>query len=164
MVLNPFRMNDWAITTTLTAVAVMQAAVLAFVALDAAGVPAPVLQPLFVVAYLLFIPGMLALRSLRLHRLGDARMLLYSVGLSIAILMFTGLFMNTVYPFFGIERPFSVAEAKAAREAFLTRSTNFVVPIVRIDEAQVGEGRPGPLAQRMRALYAGHAETTGKSS
>ena len=55
------------------------------------------------------------------------------------------------------ERPFSVAEAKDAREAFLTSTTNFVVPIVRIDDAKVGEGRPGPLAQRLRALYAAHA-------
>ncbi|MGZ4901403.1 MAG: DUF2206 domain-containing protein [Halobacteriota archaeon] len=108
MIHNPLRMNDWAITTTLAAVAVLQAVVWAFAALDATGVRVPVLQPLFVLVYLLFIPGMLVLRSLRLHLLGDARTLLYSVGLSIAILMFTGLFMNTVYPLVGIERPFSV--------------------------------------------------------
>jgi D-alanine transaminase len=55
-----------------------------------------------------------------------------------------------------IERPFSVAEAKDAREAFLTSTTNFVVPIVRIDGATVGEGKPGKLALRLRALYAAH--------
>src|SRR5487761_22284 len=52
-----------------------------------------------------------------------------------------------------VERPFSVAEAKAAREAFLTSTTNFVVPIVRIDDATVGEGRPGEFVGRLRALY-----------
>jgi len=52
-----------------------------------------------------------------------------------------------------VERPFSVAEAKAAREAFLTSTTNFVVPIVRIDEATVGEGKPGEFVRRLRALY-----------
>jgi D-alanine transaminase len=52
-----------------------------------------------------------------------------------------------------VERPFSVAEAKAAREAFLTSTTNFVVPIVQIDEATVGEGRPGDFVRRLRALY-----------
>jgi len=51
------------------------------------------------------------------------------------------------------ERPFSVTEAKAAREAFLTSTTNFVVPIVRIDDATVGEGRPGEFVRRLRALY-----------
>ena len=52
-----------------------------------------------------------------------------------------------------VERPFSVSEAKAAREAFLTSTTNFVVPIVRIDDATVGEGRPGEFVRRLRALY-----------
>lgn len=56
-----------------------------------------------------------------------------------------------------VERPFSVAEAKAAREAFLTSTTNFVVPIVQIDDAPVGEGRPGDVARRLRALYADFA-------
>ncbi|MGH7012920.1 MAG: D-amino-acid transaminase [Stellaceae bacterium] len=51
------------------------------------------------------------------------------------------------------ERPFSVAEAKAAREAFLSSTTNFIVPIVRIDDATVGEGRPGEFVRRLRALY-----------
>ena len=57
------------------------------------------------------------------------------------------------------ERPFSVSEAKAAREAFLTSTTNFVVPIVRIDEATVGEGRPGEFVRRLRALYTDFALT-----
>lgn len=52
-----------------------------------------------------------------------------------------------------IERSFSVAEAKAAREAFLTSTTNFIVPVVRIDDVNLGEGRPGKLAGRLRALY-----------
>src|SRR2546422_27985 len=34
-----------------------------------------------------------------------------------------------------VERPFSLGEAKAAREAFLTSTTSLVLPIVRIDEA-----------------------------
>ncbi|HKR19341.1 MAG TPA: D-amino-acid transaminase [Stellaceae bacterium] len=56
-----------------------------------------------------------------------------------------------------VERSFSVAEAKAAREAFLTSTTNFVVPIVRIDDATVGEGKPGEFARRLRALYSDFA-------
>ncbi|HYL32336.1 MAG TPA: D-amino-acid transaminase [Stellaceae bacterium] len=56
-----------------------------------------------------------------------------------------------------VERPFSVAEAKAAREAFLTSTTNFVVPIVRIDEATVGEGKPGEFVRRLRTLYTNFA-------
>src|SRR5579863_76163 len=51
------------------------------------------------------------------------------------------------------ERPFTLAEAKAAREAFLTSTTADLLPVVRIDGAAVGEGRPGPLGRRLRAVY-----------
>lgn len=56
-----------------------------------------------------------------------------------------------------VERPFSVAEAETAREAFLTSTTNFVVPIVRIDDATVGEGKPGEFVRRLRGLYSDFA-------
>jgi D-alanine transaminase len=52
-----------------------------------------------------------------------------------------------------VERPFSVAEAKTAREAMLTSATNGVLPVVRIDGAPVGDGRPGPLALSLAAAY-----------
>ncbi|HEY1383802.1 MAG TPA: D-amino-acid transaminase [Dongiaceae bacterium] len=50
-------------------------------------------------------------------------------------------------------RPFSREEAYAAREAFLTSTSNFVLPITRIDQRPVGEGKPGPIAARLRAAY-----------
>ena len=51
------------------------------------------------------------------------------------------------------ERPFSVAEARTAREAFYTAASAFVTPVVRIDGVSVGEGRPGPVTRRLRELY-----------
>jgi len=51
------------------------------------------------------------------------------------------------------QRPFSVEEALAAREAFLTSASSFVMPVVRIDGESVGDGRPGPVATRLRARY-----------
>lgn len=58
------------------------------------------------------------------------------------------------------ERAFSVDEALAADEAFLTAASTFVLPIVEIDGSKIGDGMPGPVAQQMRALYiaAGKAE------
>jgi len=50
-------------------------------------------------------------------------------------------------------RPFSRDEAYRAREAFLTSVSNFVLPITRIDGKPVGDGRPGPIAQRLRGAY-----------
>lgn len=51
------------------------------------------------------------------------------------------------------ERPFSVAEALSAREAFMTAASAFVLPIVEIDGVAIGDGRPGPVAHRFRDLY-----------
>jgi len=51
------------------------------------------------------------------------------------------------------ERRFTRDEAYGAREAFLTSSTTYLVPIVQIDERVIGNGRPGTIALRLRALY-----------
>jgi D-alanine transaminase len=51
------------------------------------------------------------------------------------------------------ERPFSVAEALSAREAFLTAASAFVLPVVAIDGTPVGDGRPGPVGRAFRQLY-----------
>jgi D-alanine transaminase len=58
------------------------------------------------------------------------------------------------------ESPFTAEEAKAAREAFITGAGTLVMPVVRIDGAPVGDGKPGPIATRLRALYVGHARET----
>lgn len=51
------------------------------------------------------------------------------------------------------ERLFSVEEAHAAAEAFLTSATSLVMPIVTLDGRTIGSGRPGPMTQRLRELY-----------
>ena len=56
-----------------------------------------------------------------------------------------------------VERPFSVEEAKAAREAFLTSTTADLLPVVRIDGAPVAGGKPGPLSRKLREAYFDHA-------
>lgn len=51
------------------------------------------------------------------------------------------------------ERPFSIAEAQTADEAFITSASTFVMPVVAIDGAAVGTGAPGPVARRLREIY-----------
>ncbi|KQQ85789.1 D-amino-acid transaminase [Aureimonas sp. Leaf324] len=51
------------------------------------------------------------------------------------------------------ERPFTIEEAQRAREAFVTSAGAFVTPVVEIDDVAVGDGRPGPIARRLRAAY-----------
>jgi D-alanine transaminase len=55
------------------------------------------------------------------------------------------------------ERPFSVTEARAAREAFLTSTTADLLPVVRIDGNPVADGKPGPLSRKLREAYLTHA-------
>ena len=51
------------------------------------------------------------------------------------------------------ERSFTIAEAQAADEAFVTSASAFVMPVVEIDGAAVGTGRVGPVAARLREIY-----------
>ena len=51
------------------------------------------------------------------------------------------------------ERPFTIAEAKDADEAFITSASAFVMPVVEVDGVKVGKGTPGPVAARMREIY-----------
>lgn len=51
------------------------------------------------------------------------------------------------------ERPFTVAEAQAADEAFYTSASAFVMPVVELDGAAIGTGKPGPVALRLREIY-----------
>jgi D-alanine transaminase len=56
------------------------------------------------------------------------------------------------------ERPFTLSEAYAAREAFVTAASQIVLPVVRIDGHVVGEGKPGPLATALRRVFHQYAE------
>jgi D-alanine transaminase len=51
------------------------------------------------------------------------------------------------------ERPFTAEEARAAPEAFVTSCSQIVMPVVRIDGHTLGEGRPGPITQRLREEF-----------
>ena len=58
------------------------------------------------------------------------------------------------------ETPFTPEDAKSAREAFITGAGTLIMPVVRIDGENIGDGRPGPVATRLRDLYLRHARAT----
>jgi D-alanine transaminase len=58
------------------------------------------------------------------------------------------------------ERPFTVVEACQAAEAFITSSSQIVMPVVRIDDHSLGEGRPGRIAARLREEFRRFAQIT----
>ncbi|WP_299967721.1 D-amino-acid transaminase [uncultured Roseobacter sp.] len=51
------------------------------------------------------------------------------------------------------ERNFTIEEAQAAEEAFITSASTFVMPVVEIDGVALGDGTPGPVATRLREIY-----------
>ena len=64
-----------------------------------------------------------------------------------------------------VERAFTVEEAHTAREAFVTSTTSFVMPITQIDDATIGNGKPGSFAIRLREKYVSHmAEIAGRKA
>ena len=58
------------------------------------------------------------------------------------------------------ERAFTIAEALAAKEAFITSASSFVQPVISIDGKPVGNGKPGAMASRLREIYIDFARAT----
>lgn len=56
------------------------------------------------------------------------------------------------------ERAFTPREAAKAREAFITGAGALVMPVTHIDGKAIGEGKPGPVATRLRADYIARAK------
>ena len=55
------------------------------------------------------------------------------------------------------ERPLHLDELLSADEAFMTSTTREVVPVRQVDEAPVGNGRPGPLTRRVMKAFGAYA-------
>ena len=58
------------------------------------------------------------------------------------------------------ERPFTPAEAVAAKEAFITGAGSLVLPVVAVDDTPIGKGAVGPVAMKLRRLYIERARAT----
>lgn len=60
------------------------------------------------------------------------------------------------------ERAFTLKEALAAREAFVTSASGGVLPVVSVDGQKIGDGRPGQTTRRVHALYADLSQAEAK--
>jgi len=104
---------------------------LAFLGFDILG-----LRQIVGFVFVTFIPGILILRILKIHNINRVESLVYSVGLSVAFVMFSGAFINLVLPFIGISRPISLMPVTAAlavltvilMAAAYVRDRGFIVP------------------------------------
>jgi D-alanine transaminase len=61
------------------------------------------------------------------------------------------------------ERAFTLKEALAAREAFVTSASGGVLPVVSIDGQRIGDGRPGETTRRVHGLYAQLSQTEAEA-
>jgi len=100
---NPFTMNDWEIKKFFTFILFIQITLLTLISLNNSGIQIPILREVIGFIFLTYVPGILLVRILKIHKIGSAKTILLSTGLSIATLMFTGLFINIIYPYFGIK-------------------------------------------------------------
>ncbi len=101
------QINDWEIKKFFLVIAASQVAMFTVVSLAAVGFYIPVLTQIVGFIYLTFVPGIVILRILRLHKLGVVGTILYSVGLSLTFSILLGLFVNALYPYIGIAKPIS---------------------------------------------------------
>jgi uncharacterized membrane protein len=101
-------MNDWEIKKCLVLTGSLLLATLGLIGLASLGFDVPGLRQVVSFAFLTFIPGILMLRILRIHNIGIIESLAYSVGLSLAFIMFSVALINFVFPLMGISRPISL--------------------------------------------------------
>lgn len=107
-VIDPFQMNDWTIKKFIIITFSIQISIIALLLLDQFNLEIPILRPLLSFIFITFIPGVTLLRIFKQHELGSVKTVLYSFGLSLSFLMFTGFFLNIIGPFFGFLNPFTV--------------------------------------------------------
>lgn len=103
-----FHLNDWRMVDFLKIVLFLQLTLIFAIVADFLGFNLSIFRQVIGFVYLVFIPGLLLLRILKMHNLESIETILYSVGLSIAFMMLLGLFTNELLPVFGITDPMSL--------------------------------------------------------
>ncbi len=101
-------MNDWNIKDLFIFVIAVQIILLVTAGLNNIGLNIPIIQVIAAFISLIYLNGILLLRILRIHGLGNIENVLYAVGLSIAAGMFFGMLINLTYPLLGITKPISL--------------------------------------------------------
>ena len=89
--------------------------------------------------------------KLQTHHLGQSVLPGITRGSIIAIARQTGVEI--------LEKPFTRDELMSASEAFVSSTTSFMMPLVAIDEQNIGAGKPGLVAQKMVAAYRAYIES-----
>ena len=106
--MNPIQLNDWNIKDLILIVLIFQLIIWITAIVQINHTHIPVVRELASFIVLFFLNGVTILRILKIHELGNIKTILYSVGLSIASLMFLGMMIDLLYPLIGIIKPISL--------------------------------------------------------
>ncbi|MCX6006505.1 MAG: hypothetical protein NTZ34_04490, partial [Chloroflexi bacterium] len=99
--------NDWKIKDCLLLCGGLVLIQGILTSLAAAGLNIPVLRPVVGFIFLTFVPGILLLRILRVHDINIIESMVYSTGLSLTLIMFSGAVINFLLPLFDVKHPVS---------------------------------------------------------
>ena len=105
---SPLQFAYWNLKRFLAIILSIQVGLWIVIALETLGLTIPLVRPILGTLYVVFIPGSIVLRLLKLRKLSDIEVTTYSVGLSIVIVMALGLLVNTVFVALNIPGPMSV--------------------------------------------------------
>ena len=92
--LNPLEMNDWDIKSFFLVILILQILFLGFFLLSTLGINIPIIKGIVATIDLIFVPGILFLRTIRMHKLGSLRSFLFAVGSSLSLIMGMGFLLN----------------------------------------------------------------------
>lgn len=104
---NFIEMNDWNFRSFIIVILSLLLAFWGSIFLDLLGFYIPLLRQIIAFLIISLIPGLLILRILQVHNIGTLMTILYSIGISLAIIMFTGFLINLIYPILGYYNPIS---------------------------------------------------------
>ncbi|MDI6896906.1 DUF2206 domain-containing protein [Methanocella conradii] len=116
---DPLRLIDWDIKKFLGVVLATQVAALILIRMDSVGFQVPALRQLVCFIYLTFIPGAVILRAMNVRKLGPVESTLFTIGMSLAALMFTGALLNLVGPHLGLATPITILPIMAMLTALV---------------------------------------------
>jgi len=105
--INPFKIIDWPLRKFSIVFLVLLLSYLGSVGINLIGLNIPILQELTGFIILAFLPGILIMRLMKIKNLNSVENILFSVGLSLSFLMFSGCLINEIYPLFGFLKPLS---------------------------------------------------------
>lgn len=107
MINNPLYMKDWKIRDFILLTVTVQMIYFLFIILGNLGFNIPLVTQLIGSFILLFIPGTILLRILKVNIPSGGQILLYTIGISVFLLMFIGFLVNTICPLIGFKQPLS---------------------------------------------------------